>query len=957
MAEASKFFETQIGKREILLKRNAEQYEKILSAETVAYQKELDKRAKAEAELESKIAKLRAMGLKEEADALKGALEDASDKRYLAEVALEEAKKALHSKALKTAEIYELNQYKKLSAAKRREYHDSVYAELKEGEFARKQELASEQAKLQQLQKERSKIKDKRGAGKAATKEKDAEIAAAQEKIRAIEDVQKKQEEAAEASRKFSKVELFTSSDARKEKTARTNEKNQEKIDTAADKVEEKKAKLADLEEQWQKKSEKRRKDIEAAKKRGDDRAVKNLELLDAKEREKWEKRSGYLEAEQELIEANQELEEAQQKAKKDALKNVGSEFVGAFVDKSVDRISDNIDAMYGEQGRMMGRLQGSGENWALNVVGVSAKVGMSGVVSQKDVVAKMVQLVDSGVAYNLEMRAFLAETSENIASTFDAANGTLLRLIRVQQSDTTAARLGMEASLTKLFNKYFKDTSYLTDSGPSDSVKTAILDATAAMNKNEGLEFEFTVQKWLGSLYSLGMSSEAVGKIAEGLNYLGTGNVSALSNDSALQTLLSMSAARAGKSYSAILSGGLSSDDTNDLLKAMIEYLAEIARSQDNNVTKAAYADLFNMSLTDLSTFTSLTSKELTNIYKTSTSYNKLMLETQTQLLQSLTRVSIGSMVDTAIENAEVGAASLIGSNPVTYGTWKALALLKEYVGEVKIPGVTGMGTGIASGLDLLNLAQTGMAGMGLLGSLVMGIGSMATGGALNLSKWNYNEYSQRGNTLSLLDSGVVNNTSMSATIGVGSASGADASSVSMQQGKEAGMEASGTSSAEMEEQKEIPQKILNAINGEGTPTVIGMLQQIDNDITKLGLVDILQEIDNRLHPGRVFYTAIAGTLNNSAAEKVFELSSQVAYAKTTSNMTTENNTTSAIKDLTNTVSKIGVKGGVGTSSDDSVMDMSSVIEQAVKAAIDDVMSSYSTNGSLSVYVKGGMY
>ena len=942
MAQESKFFDAQLGNREMLLKRNAEQYEKIVNYETEVHQKALQKREKAEKDCEKRIERYKKEGLYSQAATEEAQLERLKSLRIDAEIQLENKRKEVHAQALKAAEVFEINHYKRMSASEKRAYHDSIHSQLKEREEFRKSELSAEQDQLKKLKAERAKIKDKRGAGKAETEETDKKIAAAQAKIAQLNKEQAQQEAAKAASNKFSKSELLLSKEARAEKTKRDFDDNAEKIVAAQDNVEEKKAKLNSLEEKWTKENEKRRKKIEDAKKKGDTDEVRRLQQIEDEERAAFEQTKEYKEAEKELTEANAELLDAKAKGIADTLKDSAIVGAGKALSKAADNISANIDAMYGQQGRMMGRLQGSGENWGLNVVGVTAKVGMSGVVSQKDVVAKMVQLVDSGVAYNLEMRAFLAETSENIASTFDAANGTLLRLIRVQQSDTTAARLGMEASLTKLFNQYFKDTSYLTDSGPSDAVKSAILDATATMDKNEGLEFEFTVQKWLGSLYSLGMSSEAVQAIAEGINYIGTGNVSALSGNTALTTLFAMSAAKGGgKSYADMLTSGLTSEDTNDLLRGMIEYLAQIAESQENNVTKAAYADLFGMSLTDLSTFTSLKSEELTNLYEKTTSYNSLMNETQKQLLLSLTRVSMGQLVDTAIENAEVGAASLIGSNPVTYGMWKSLALLKEYVGEVKIPGVTGMGTGIASGLDLLNLAQTGMAGMGLLGSLVAGIGSMLTGGALNMHKWSYDEYTQRGNTLSLLAAGTEEDTSVSATIGVGSSSGSDASSVSMEQGKESGMEASGTTSEEMEEGKEVPQKILDALNGETTPTVISLLQ----------------EIDNRLDPNRVFYTAIAGVLSSGTADRVFELSAQVANSKAQAEAKNSAEMTGGVANLVNTVTAaVDGLGGKTASSNDIIGSegISDIIQTAVGAAVKAVLSEYPFG--IPVQVTGGV-
>ena len=114
-------------------------------------------------------------------------------------------------------------------------------------------------------------------------------------------------------------------------------------------------------------------------------------------------------------------------------------------------------------------------------------------------------------------------------------------------------------------------------------------------MRGENALSFEYQVQKWLGSLYSLGMDSGTISTIAQGLNYLGTGNVEALNGNESLQSLLAMSASRAGISYADILTGGLDADTTNNLMKSMIEYLKSIAENTDNNqVTKSAYSTGF---------------------------------------------------------------------------------------------------------------------------------------------------------------------------------------------------------------------------------------------------------------------------------------------------------------------------------------------------------------------------
>jgi hypothetical protein len=43
------------------------------------------------------------------------------------------------------------------------------------------------------------------------------------------------------------------------------------------------------------------------------------------------------------------------------------------------------------------------------------------------------------------------------------------------------------------------------------------------------GAEYEYNMQKWLGSLYSLGMSSDTLTELASAVNMLSTGDVEGL--------------------------------------------------------------------------------------------------------------------------------------------------------------------------------------------------------------------------------------------------------------------------------------------------------------------------------------------------------------------------------------------------------------------------------------------
>ena len=72
-------------------------------------------------------------------------------------------------------------------------------------------------------------------------------------------------------------------------------------------------------------------------------------------------------------------------------------------------------------------------------------------------------------------------------------------------------------------------------------------------MSSEEGVAFEYTVQKWLGALSSVGFSSDAISKISQAIGYLGSGDIASLSNNSEMQNLIVMAASRAGISVRAV--------------------------------------------------------------------------------------------------------------------------------------------------------------------------------------------------------------------------------------------------------------------------------------------------------------------------------------------------------------------------------------------------------------------
>jgi len=131
--------------------------------------------------------------------------------------------------------------------------------------------------------------------------------------------------------------------------------------------------------------------------------------------------------------------------------------------------------------------------------------VGISPFVKQETVLQKIAELTEKGIAYNVESRAYLEAMKDGLVTTFDAMQESLLRIVRIQKQDSTVYRMGLESRLSELFNKMYEDTSYLTTT--FDNVASSLLEASSKLSRDASVEFEFQVQKWLGSMQSVGVS------------------------------------------------------------------------------------------------------------------------------------------------------------------------------------------------------------------------------------------------------------------------------------------------------------------------------------------------------------------------------------------------------------------------------------------------------------------
>lgn len=433
-------------------------------------------------------------------------------------------------------------------------------------------------------------------------------------------------------------------------------------------------------------------------------------------------------------------------------------------MDKSIEETM-NLVSQY--QPKLNARLQGTDKTFNDISKTLKNNLTLSPFVQVGKVMENIEKLSSQGIAYNLEQRAFLASIAEDIASTFDAANGTLLRLIRIQQQDSTTARMGMEASLTKLLNSMFNDTSYL--GGLSDAVKEALIEAESIRSKNESLEFEYTVQKWLGALSALGMSQSGVQSVATAIGQLASGNVQQLVG-TPMMTLLAMGAQKSGVDLSGITTG-FSTQEIDEILSGLVATLQSAKSGSAGPIILNALASVFGLTPSDLMSVSNLTSNEISSILSSSLSYSSAENELVYQFSQLPQRLSLKTMLDNIMKNVTYSMGETIGTNPILYGIYKGADFMKGITGGIHLPAISVMGNAVdLSAFTVEDLIKTGVMGISAVGSLLSAVSSLGNAGGLSLSGWGAKPINERGGVPALIVTGVGGGVSQSAYVASGS-------------------------------------------------------------------------------------------------------------------------------------------------------------------------------------------
>ena len=411
-----------------------------------------------------------------------------------------------------------------------------------------------------------------------------------------------------------------------------------------------------------------------------------------------------------------------------ESLKSVGKA-VTKTLSNTLNASTSGINAYLGSYSQYMSgieaRIQGSGKTFKGLTGSISRNLAGSQYVSQTKMLENLNNLIAQGIVYNVEQRAFLQTVSDKMVTTFNALDDNLREIIKIQQADSTAARLGLEAELTQFLNANFGDTSYLNSL--FDSIAGALIGTSSQLGRDRSVAFEYNIQKWLGSLSSVGVSGSTIQSLAKGINYLGTSDISALTGDEQLLRLFSIGAQQAGLDIGSIMTNGLTPDDANKLMRGVVELGQQIA-SNSNQVIKSQLGQLFGFTMSDLTAILNL-KDDLNTLTKSVIDYTSAVQETKNQLQAIPGRVTLKDKIDTLFNNVMAGLGESIANNAATYTTWVVNELIKGATGggvEVNIP--------FLGAVNLNNAVSAGIAGMGLISQVGNIIGGLQRGSGLDL-------------------------------------------------------------------------------------------------------------------------------------------------------------------------------------------------------------------------------
>ena len=402
-------------------------------------------------------------------------------------------------------------------------------------------------------------------------------------------------------------------------------------------------------------------------------------------------------------------------------------------LNKIIDSAAKTISSTYSS---VSASLSGSNKTFESIYDELVGGAGISTLVEQKDLLTQVQQIASQGISTDIESIAVLTAIRDKTVHAFNTTDHSLRRLILLNQNrgNLTAKQFGLASVLRDELNAAFGDSSYL--GSMFQQLTGTLLDAVSANSMKGGTDstnFYSVIEHWAAGMYESGVDQGTINSITQGINYLGSGNINALSGNKSLQNLLLLSMDRAGLDYSQILQRGLSASDANKLLSEIISYLADITdNTKQNNVLQSSYANLFNLSITDMAAIKNLSqNKSYIDIANRSLQITNSVASqlAEAEINNVSDRVLISEKIDNAFENLKFITGASIAQNEVAYGANLAARMGIELGTTLADFGLTKIGGGLALASGLVYAGSMLPAVKDLISAVGGGLKTLGTG------------------------------------------------------------------------------------------------------------------------------------------------------------------------------------------------------------------------------------
>ena len=340
---------------------------------------------------------------------------------------------------------------------------------------------------------------------------------------------------------------------------------------------------------------------------------------------------------------------------------------LGDTVKGITDKLDNVMSNYISKQQAIAAHLVGS--NATLNDVSNNLNNALAGqgLVKQESVYNNLSKLVNEGIVYNVEQRAFLQTLSDDMNLIFDANNGSLTRLIRLQSTDLTSYRMAIQYDLQTFLNQNYSTSEYIKDA--FTNVSESLLETQSLLSSSEGIALESTLQTILGSYYSLGGSTSTVTSLAKAINSLGSGDISELG--SGISNLILMGVAQAGLDYGNILNGGLNAQETSEIMNNVISYMSSMYSGTESNVVRNQLAKAFGVTVSDL-----VAASKTPKVEGSVSADISNLLSSYSDIVPASTKIS------NFMNNWLYSWGTNIASNPLALGSYEAEKLVSSTLG-----------------------------------------------------------------------------------------------------------------------------------------------------------------------------------------------------------------------------------------------------------------------------------